>query len=99
MRLDEINPTKGEFCLKRISMKTVFPNLSQARHANHPAVVLRAVRAEGELFLLSLYILTVLKCRKDSLALSKQESNCDSQVKNMTCGTHNVSKRLINQMF
>lgn len=53
MRLGEINPTEGEFCIKRISMKTVIPNLSQARPANHSAVVLRAVRPEGELFLLS----------------------------------------------
>lgn len=46
--IDEVrwrSSTKGEFCIKRISMKTVIPNLSQARPAKHPAVVLRAVRA------------------------------------------------------
>lgn len=34
-------------------MKTVIPNLSQARPAKHPAVVLRAVRVEGEQVFLS----------------------------------------------
>lgn len=53
MRLGEINPTNGAFRIKRICMKTVIPNLSQARSAKHPAVMLRAVRAEGRLFLLN----------------------------------------------
>lgn len=52
MSLGERNPTNGEFYIKRIYMKTVIPNLSQVRSAKHPAVVLRAVRAEGRLFLL-----------------------------------------------
>lgn len=97
MRLGEINPTK-EFCIKRISMKTVIPNLSQVRPAKHPAEVLRAVRTEESYFCSAMYSLTVLKCRKDNLASSKQD-NCDSQVKNMTCGALNVWKRLINPMF
>lgn len=37
--------------------------------------------------------------QKDSLALSKQDSDCDSQVKSVTCGSLNVWKRLINQVF
>ena len=72
-------------------MKIVIPNLSSAISAKRPVTVLRAVRAEGKLFLLRHCVSPhCTEMQEDSLALPKQDSDCDSQVKSVTCGSLNV---------
>lgn len=54
-------------------------------------MVLRAVGAEGKLFLLRHCVSPhYIQMQKDSLVLSKQDSDCDSRVKSVTCGSLNV---------
>lgn len=54
------------------------PKSFSAISAKHPAMVLRAVGAEGKLFLLRHCVSPhCTQMLKDSLALSKQDTDCD----------------------